>query len=163
MNHIKKIVVLTYLLVFLVGCSKIQSEEFNEEITKDGVENIDIEKTEDYVDSISTELLGYIVFADSEKIIIDEQNWVTPRDEEWKIEYDSYIGFQIVDVAEENFTYPVAEECLLFLLDKKLRQELEKYEYASSYDEIDTEHVTQLFWITMQEGIVVSIKEQYLP
>ena len=33
MNHIKKIVVLTYLLVFLVGCSKIQSEEFNEEIT----------------------------------------------------------------------------------------------------------------------------------
>ena len=160
MNRLIYFTVIVVMMMF-ASCTMVQDMNINEEIIEDYEENSSDAIVKDYDDSINTMILGNIIFADSEKIIIDEKNWVTPEDEEWKSEYPSYTGFMIVDVSDENLTYPVAKGCSLYFLDKMLRQNLEEYDYASMYKEIDA--FLHLFWITIQNGEVVSIKEQYVP
>ena len=105
---------------------------------------------------------GYISAFNNGFVTIDRQLWVTFESEDWKPEYNEDAGFEVVDAEGEDITYPIHENCTFFILENHYDPsiELSEEEFA---DYLTKMEYPVLWIITVKEGQVMSITEQYLP
>lgn len=106
---------------------------------------------------------GYIAELGDAYVLVDEQLWVTPEDEEWKSEYDNGSGFAVVDVRPENGEYVLDEGCTYEILENHWQPELELTREA--FEEYLRENGDYpVLWIfTVNDGRITGIQEQYIP
>ena len=110
----------------------------------------------------SVQVLGYISRFGNGSVTIDRQDWVTPEDPVWKPEYDADAGFEIVDVAGEDVTYPLGSGCRYFILEHHQGEsrEIDEAAFADYLRETDF----PMFWsVEVKEGQVTGFAEWYRP
>lgn len=111
---------------------------------------------------VSAQILGYISRFGDGTVTIDRQDWVTPEDPAWKPEYDADAGFEVVDIAGGDVTYPVAPDCRFHILENHQGEciEIDEDTFAAYLQETDF----PIFWaVEVQEGQAVSFAEWYRP
>lgn len=124
--------------------------------------NISIENLKKTSDEDTKEILGTITYVDAETIVIDEKQWVTWQDEEWKEEYDAPNGYMVRDVSDELLECPIAEECIIAVLDEQTSTMLVEYSFEDNY-KAAMDRANNLFHVKIKDGEVVYLWEQYEP
>lgn len=111
---------------------------------------------------VSAQVLGYISRFGDGTVTIDRQDWVTPEDPAWKPEYDADAGFEVVDIAGADVTYPIAPDCRYHILENHQGESIEIDEAAFAAYLRETDF--PVFWaVEVQEGQAVSFAEWYRP
>lgn len=124
--------------------------------------NVSIENLKKISNTGDKEILGTIIYADAETIVIDEKQWITWQDEEWKDEYDAPNGYMVLDVSNELLECPISEDCTIAALDEQTSSVLEEFSFADKYEEV-LGRANNLFHIQIKDGKVVFLWEQYEP
>lgn len=105
---------------------------------------------------------GFVVAADGRTIIIDEQKWVQPGDEDWKDEYYIHSGFEVVDASDIHASYPLSENCKFYYLEDHWYPQVEiTYKEFINYQEEHGENV--LWYFEAKDGEIVEVGENYRP
>lgn len=108
------------------------------------------------------QLHGYISGFDKVSVAIDRQLWVTSEDEGWKPEYNEAAGFEVVDAEGEDIRYPLSGDCTYSVLenhhDPAVALDGEEFqEYLSEME------FPVLWLVTLEDGRITDIREQYVP
>lgn len=105
---------------------------------------------------------GYISGFSKGSVTIDRQLWVTSEDEGWKPEYNEDAGFEVVNAEGEDILYPLSGDCTYSILENHHdpvvaldRAEFEKY--------LSEMEFPVLWLVTLEDGRITDIREQYVP
>lgn len=112
--------------------------------------------------ALSAQVLGYISDLNGNRVTIDRQDWVTSESPEWKPEYNADAGFEIVDLAGEDVTYQIRDDCTYHILENHQGESLElsREEFERYWRETEF----PIFWsLELEDGEVKSFAEWYLP
>lgn len=112
--------------------------------------------------AFSAQVLGYISDLNGNRVTIDRQDWVTSESPKWKPEYNADAGFEIVDMAGEDVTYRIRDDCTYYILENHQGESLElsREEFERYWRETEF----PIFWsLELVDGEVKSFAEWYLP
>ena len=110
----------------------------------------------------SRQILGYVSKFENNAVKVDLQDWVTRDDPNWKSEYNEAAGFEIVDIAGADVTYPLRGDCQFFILENHQGESIEIDKEAFAKYLKDTDFL--IFWgMEVVEGEIISFAEWYRP